>query len=190
MPTIQDQKKLIIQSLIWVKENIEVNKCKLIIEKNTPITQEEKISGYKRYCKEKKGDQENKRMLIFKRFTLCWDAVMGKTFTLPHRGTYKNISVRVKALMRYLIHNLFNNMKKEKGQPLLKIQPVINKKEEKKGLGEDCPICCNEMNENTSITTSCGHTYCYKCISKWVKNKSNCPICRKNIVILIKKKKN
>lgn len=39
-----------------------------------------------------------------------------------------------------------------------------------------CSICLN--NFNNLRTTSCGHTFCYDCINRWVVDSGNCPICR------------
>lgn len=42
-----------------------------------------------------------------------------------------------------------------------------------------CPICY--QNTNNNIILNCKHKFCKKCISKWVKIRHNCPICR-NII--------
>lgn len=44
----------------------------------------------------------------------------------------------------------------------------------------DCPICLDAITASTGVvTTSCGHSFHFSCISAWyAKNKSNCPCCR------------
>lgn len=36
----------------------------------------------------------------------------------------------------------------------------------------ECPICIYWLNE--PVLTSCGHRFCKKCITSWIKNKNNC----------------
>jgi hypothetical protein len=43
-------------------------------------------------------------------------------------------------------------------------------------MTDTCPICFNKINEGE--TTSCGHTFCLKCINEWFKKNNNCPLCR------------
>eukprot|EP00879_Flechtneria_rotunda_P016905 GHRR01017696.1.p1 GENE.GHRR01017696.1~~GHRR01017696.1.p1 ORF type:complete len:867 (+),score=461.27 GHRR01017696.1:375-2975(+) len=38
-----------------------------------------------------------------------------------------------------------------------------------------CPICVETIED--AFATPCGHTFCYKCISTHLKNRSNCPSC-------------
>lgn len=44
---------------------------------------------------------------------------------------------------------------------------------------EECPICMCEMSNKK--TTSCGHSFCKSCITKWCENNNECPLCRKDI---------
>ncbi len=55
-----------------------------------------------------------------------------------------------------------------------------------------CPICYeklkviiyenNEIKANPNITTTpCGHSFCFKCLSKHLETKNKCPICREKI---------
>ena len=39
---------------------------------------------------------------------------------------------------------------------------------------DNCAICLNTLNKHPFITTSCNHTFHYKCINKL----KNCPVCR------------
>ncbi|OAF69222.1 hypothetical protein A3Q56_03044 [Intoshia linei] len=43
-----------------------------------------------------------------------------------------------------------------------------------------CAICRDVFMD--PIRIPCGHTYCQKCLSLWMKSKSNCPECRANII--------
>jgi hypothetical protein len=47
---------------------------------------------------------------------------------------------------------------------------------------EDCPICCNSLNNaSLLITTACQHRFHEKCLEKWLDIRSNCPCCRAHI---------
>lgn len=45
-------------------------------------------------------------------------------------------------------------------------------------LNDSCPICMNIMNENTSRTLECGHTFHTACIDRWRRRSHTCPNCR------------
>ena len=48
-----------------------------------------------------------------------------------------------------------------------------------KKIKEDCPICLQELGYVCEIVeTQCNHKYHIKCLSKWVKKKMDCPMCR------------
>jgi hypothetical protein len=43
----------------------------------------------------------------------------------------------------------------------------------------DCPICLNAITKETGlVTTSCGHSYHFSCISSWYAKGKTCPCCR------------
>ncbi|CAK79184.1 unnamed protein product (macronuclear) [Paramecium tetraurelia] len=44
---------------------------------------------------------------------------------------------------------------------------------------EDCSICYQEIIDKGIIQT-CKHSYCFKCIEVWAKQKQTCPQCRMN----------
>lgn len=54
-------------------------------------------------------------------------------------------------------------------------------------VGENiCSICHNDMKTNTKLTTTCNHTFCFKCINTYYETGINgklCPICRAEISI-------
>ncbi|EFJ46917.1 hypothetical protein VOLCADRAFT_92717 [Volvox carteri f. nagariensis] len=46
--------------------------------------------------------------------------------------------------------------------------------------GYKCTICLERM-EADLATTTCGHMFCFKCISSWVQKSGNCPQCRSKL---------
>lgn len=43
----------------------------------------------------------------------------------------------------------------------------------------ECAICSELM--HIPFITSCGHSFCYECLTSWFQNKLNCPTCRKDL---------
>ena len=48
---------------------------------------------------------------------------------------------------------------------------------------ECCNICCEDyiIGQYKRILPSCNHVFHKKCVDKWLKTKSNCPICRNEL---------
>ena len=47
-------------------------------------------------------------------------------------------------------------------------------------LGISCCICLYDIKkEKEYVTLCCGHQYHHKCIHDWIREKPNCPLCRK-----------
>lgn len=44
----------------------------------------------------------------------------------------------------------------------------------------DCPVCM-ESKADEYVTTPCGHSFCRKCIVRWMHKNVHCPLCRKII---------
>lgn len=69
-------------------------------------------------------------------------------------------------------------LKEQEIQRLLASRKQLVLKEETK-----CVICISDFQRNeTAIKLSCGHYFHSNCIAGWLKNKSDCPICRKDVV--------
>jgi hypothetical protein len=49
---------------------------------------------------------------------------------------------------------------------------------------DTCNICCDKYvaNQFKRVLPECCHTFHKKCIDKWLKQKGECPICRKNFL--------
>lgn len=48
---------------------------------------------------------------------------------------------------------------------------------------EECPICLELYNYGDEISfINCNHKFHTKCLYDWVKKKSNCPLCRDEII--------
>lgn len=43
-----------------------------------------------------------------------------------------------------------------------------------------CPICLRDF-EDVAMIHPCCHIFCFGCISKWILQKSNCPLCKKHV---------
>lgn len=49
-------------------------------------------------------------------------------------------------------------------------------------VGLLCPICLEDFTPQTKVKLLvCGHKYCERCLSEWLKTKTSCPICRQNV---------
>jgi hypothetical protein len=45
-----------------------------------------------------------------------------------------------------------------------------------------CSICFEPYNQNKKIAiTKCSHSYCYTCITEWLKTQRTCPLCRTDL---------
>ena len=54
-------------------------------------------------------------------------------------------------------------------------------KDEDSNKNKVCCICLDNFENPTSIKVlECNHIFHRNCINSWLKNKTNCPICRKN----------
>jgi len=55
---------------------------------------------------------------------------------------------------------------------------------------ENCSICLGRLNKNMKVVkTSCNHVFHSKCLKKWIIDNQKCPLCRKNIEFINRKRK-
>mgnify|MGYP003348635631 CR=1 FL=1 len=63
-----------------------------------------------------------------------------------------------------------------------KTRRIVKKRKQKKEElieeHKECPICYEEMNEETIKTLPCDHEFHTECINKWLHNHATCPLCR------------
>ena len=45
---------------------------------------------------------------------------------------------------------------------------------------EECAICLTPLT-NSKVYLQCKHAFHEDCVTKWLKHKKNCPICKKNL---------
>uniref|UniRef100_A0A8D8CBD4 E3 ubiquitin-protein ligase KCMF1 n=1 Tax=Culex pipiens TaxID=7175 RepID=A0A8D8CBD4_CULPI len=47
--------------------------------------------------------------------------------------------------------------------------------------GSECSVCVEQISTDDSKQLVCGHVFHGKCINLWLRNKSTCPMCRKDV---------
>ncbi|KAG9235099.1 Pex12 amino terminal region-domain-containing protein [Amylocarpus encephaloides] len=66
-------------------------------------------------------------------------------------------------------------------------EPFIHLKEERKmrwikGTQQrKCTLCLEELKDPSAVT--CGHVFCWMCIGDWVREKPECPLCRREALV-------
>jgi hypothetical protein len=65
------------------------------------------------------------------------------------------------------------------------VEPIVPENG-KETFNDDCCICMDEINTD-GIKTKCNHGFHNKCLKKWLKNDSRCPLCRYQIGNIVKK---
>eukprot|EP00826_Nyctotherus_ovalis_P062428 TRINITY_DN9029_c0_g1_i6.p1 TRINITY_DN9029_c0_g1~~TRINITY_DN9029_c0_g1_i6.p1 ORF type:complete len:117 (+),score=32.80 TRINITY_DN9029_c0_g1_i6:278-628(+) len=59
---------------------------------------------------------------------------------------------------------------------------VVVEKDDNPIQEHSCPICLNNLNSQEFIKTPCGHIYHLFCLEEWMKEKSECPSCRQQLL--------
>jgi peroxin-10 len=49
-----------------------------------------------------------------------------------------------------------------------------------KGQNRKCTLCLEELKDPSVV--GCGHVFCWTCIGDWVKEKPECPLCRREVL--------
>jgi hypothetical protein len=44
-----------------------------------------------------------------------------------------------------------------------------------------CPVCIQDIDERDQESTECSHVFHKKCLGKWIRLNTNCPVCRKDL---------
>ena len=44
--------------------------------------------------------------------------------------------------------------------------------------GDSCPVCLGVMSDGTSRQLDCGHTFHTRCLARWKRTSTTCPMCR------------
>lgn len=87
-------------------------------------------------------------------------------------------------MMEIATRESLETYKTQERKPMIELDSNIHKEidvsEETKG--ENCVICSSDFEiEEKLIKLTCNHLFHSKCISEWVKYKSECPICRNKV---------
>jgi hypothetical protein len=70
------------------------------------------------------------------------------------------------------------------------VEQQLKSDKNKVSIDNNCSICFELFNNNDNvIILNCNHVYHNNCINEWVKYKSECPICRKEIECINEEKK-
>jgi hypothetical protein len=104
----------------------------------------------------------------------------------------RNMRIATSAIvrMRHLFTFLTDSVHHSYGTPAT---PVVSRTALRNGAstrrcpleirGESCCICCEDFNGRCNVMTlHCGHHYHPKCIERWAREHSDCPLCKQNLL--------
>jgi hypothetical protein len=90
-----------------------------------------------------------------------------------------NLNVRLDYLEQIIFDSpadkdrLLLNINKEKDEVVKKIESIKNRIKE----STQCPICYDEIQDKT-IMKCCQNSFCFKCLTTWLKSHMSCPYCK------------
>ncbi|GIY21058.1 peroxisome biogenesis factor 10 [Caerostris extrusa] len=93
-----------------------------------------------------------------------------------HQKPYKILGwLAASQLLLNLAINMYNVKTK------VSSAPAVQKENNPSGKGaatsqNQCSLCFEKRNSSTA--TPCGHLFCWSCITSWMQNKEECPLCR------------
>ena len=150
------------------KNNIKLDKkSKSTNSEQSPLSNTQKVSLEEEEGEEK--DSENKA----KKKLLNYDKILDNFVLLNSDSESKEDSSD---------NEEEENLEKSENSPIKNMPNLQLKKENslsKKDKITKCTICLDQMT-NPATLKPCGHQFCKDCISKWLKNSSACPDCKKN----------
>jgi len=94
-----------------------------------------------------------------------------RSFAERNLEQMKQIESRDPEKLNILVHHL---------QPKKNMTPINDDAAQQ--IVDECPICFEDINDIKNVTLQCTHRFHVDCINKWEETKSECPLCRGQIV--------
>ena len=75
--------------------------------------------------------------------------------------------------------NLSNDFNMESFETLSQGESSTTTYSSDNGIVNECPVCYDQIdNKKNNCTTTCGHSFCFKCMMNALKTNNSCPLCR------------